>query len=76
MKFGLRWLFESLAISNNAENGWMFKDPIDPEALGIPDYFQVIKSPMDFSTIAEKLKFNDYSSVQEFIDDVNLVFFN
>ena len=24
-----------------------FKEPVDPVALGLPDYFNVVKSPMD-----------------------------
>lgn len=33
------------------EYGWPFNLPVDPVALEIPDYFDVIKRPMDFSTI-------------------------
>ena len=29
----------------------LHKKPVDPVALNIPDYFDVIKNPMDFSTI-------------------------
>ena len=28
-----------------------FNTPVDPVRLGIPDYFNIIKQPMDFSTI-------------------------
>lgn len=28
-----------------------FNQPVDPIALGIPDYFEKISHPMDFSTI-------------------------
>jgi hypothetical protein len=40
---------------------WKFKDseifhkPVNPMELGIPDYFDIIKNPMDFSTIKRKL---------------------
>ena len=54
----------------------MFVDPVNPVQLGILDYFDVVKKPMDFGTISEKLKFNEYTELQEFIDDVNLVFYN
>ena len=54
----------------------MFVDPVNPVQLGILDYFDVVKKPMDFGTISEKLKFNEYRELQEFIDDVNLVFYN
>lgn len=29
----------------------IFHKPVDPVLLGIPDYFDIIKNPMDFSTI-------------------------
>jgi hypothetical protein len=29
----------------------LFHKPVDPDLLGIPDYFDIIKNPMDFSTI-------------------------
>lgn len=33
------------------KNANIFHYPVDPVKLGIPDYFDVIKHPMDFSTI-------------------------
>jgi bromodomain-containing factor 1 len=32
-----------------------FRFPVDPEALKIPYYLQIIEHPMDFSTIERKL---------------------
>jgi len=55
---------------------WPFVQPVDPIALGIPDYFDVIKKPMDFSTITNKLESGEYKSVDGFEADVQLVFNN
>ncbi len=33
------------------EYGWVFSSPVDPIQLNIPDYFDVIKNPMDLGTI-------------------------
>lgn len=33
------------------ENGWPFAEPIDPVRDGCPNYFIVIKKPMDLGTI-------------------------
>ena len=32
-----------------------FRNPVDVEAFGIPDYFDVIKQPMDLKTAREKV---------------------
>lgn len=53
-----------------------FQIPVDPVALQIPDYFDVVKEPMDLSTIKEKLNNGDYKDPWEFVDDVWLMFNN
>ena len=40
-----------------------FLDPVDPVALGIPHYFDVIKKPMDISTLSKKLEQGEYSNI-------------
>jgi hypothetical protein len=35
----------------NHKYGWPFREPVDPVALNIPDYPQIIKNPMDLGTI-------------------------
>ncbi|KAH9327244.1 hypothetical protein KI387_007422, partial [Taxus chinensis] len=60
----------------NHKYAYVFNDPVDPIKLGIPDYFTVIKSPMDLGTIKSKLKSNLYSSPEEFAADVRLTFSN
>lgn len=50
---------------------------MDPDELEIPDYFDVITKPMDFSTIKNKLNANQYrGGLPEFIEDINLTFDN
>jgi len=53
-----------------------FLVPVDPVRLNVPTYFEVIKRPMDLSTIDKKLKGNEYSSAQQFKDDMKLMFDN
>ncbi|KAI5818207.1 Bromodomain-containing protein [Pyronema omphalodes] len=53
-----------------------FYHPVDPVALNIPDYFKIIKKPMDLSTIADKLKLNSYENASEFEQDMRLMFNN
>ena len=54
----------------------LFHKPVDPEELNIPDYFDIIKHPMDFSTIKKKLNNFSYTNLKEFCDDMDLVFEN
>jgi E1A/CREB-binding protein len=53
-----------------------FRSPVDPGALGIPDYFEIIKKPMDMSAIKRKLDTGAYTDPWEFINDVFLMFEN
>ncbi|KAF3933399.1 hypothetical protein ABW19_dt0207307 [Dactylella cylindrospora] len=53
-----------------------FYDPVDPVALGIPDYFKIIKKPMDMSEINRKLTQNEYNNSNEFEADIRLMFNN
>jgi len=53
-----------------------FLKPVDPVLLNIPDYFTVIKHPMDLSTIMKKIKENKYKGINEYISDVELMFNN
>ena len=59
-----------------AEDAWAFKQPVDPVLLNIPDYFSIIKKPMDLSTIRRNLEDGVYSNPWEFIDHVQLMFNN
>ncbi|KAG8080428.1 hypothetical protein GUJ93_ZPchr0007g5803 [Zizania palustris] len=58
------------------EGGWLFHKPVDPVLYGIPDYFDVIRNPMDLGTVKKKLTNKQYSSTDEFAADVRLTFSN
>lgn len=53
-----------------------FALPVDPVSLGIPQYFSIIKNPMDLSTISEKLQNGQYERAKEFEDDFRLMLRN
>ncbi|XP_018572292.1 CREB-binding protein isoform X4 [Anoplophora glabripennis] len=53
-----------------------FRQPVDPQSLGIPDYFDIVKRPMDLSTIKRKLDIGQYADPWEYVDDVWLMFDN
>ncbi|XP_057482398.1 transcription factor GTE8-like isoform X3 [Actinidia eriantha] len=56
--------------------GWVFNTPVDVVKLNIPDYFTVIKYPMDLGTIKSKIATSEYSSPLDFAADVRLTFSN
>ncbi|WPK25909.1 hypothetical protein PUMCH_003245 [Australozyma saopauloensis] len=53
-----------------------FLQPVDPVALNIPHYLEVVKEPMDLSTIQAKLANNQYENGDAFEHDVRLIFKN
>ncbi|XP_070531967.1 bromodomain-containing protein 2-like isoform X4 [Ptychodera flava] len=55
---------------------WPFHTPVDPVKLGLPDYFDIIKNPMDLGTIKKRLESNYYHSAKECMSDFNLMFTN
>ncbi|KAJ8492001.1 hypothetical protein OPV22_013722 [Ensete ventricosum] len=56
-----------------------FMNPVDVKGLGLDDYYEVIKKPMDFGTIKNQMEAKDgsgYKNVREIYADVRLVFTN
>ena len=53
-----------------------FDFPVDPVALNIPNYFKIIKNPMDLSTVQSNLKNGTYQSAKDFYNDMKLIFHN
>lgn len=58
------------------KHGWVFNQPVDTEGLGLHDYFDIIKNPMDLGTVKSRLETNLYKSPKEFAEDVRLTFQN
>ncbi|XP_011652591.1 transcription factor GTE10 isoform X4 [Cucumis sativus] len=56
--------------------GWVFNTPVDVVKLNIPDYFTVIKHPMDLGTVKSKLTAGEYTHPLDFAADVRLTFSN
>ncbi|XP_018539421.1 ATPase family AAA domain-containing protein 2 isoform X1 [Lates calcarifer] len=51
-----------------------FTKPVDLEE--VPDYAEVIKKPMDLSTVLSKIDLHQYGTVKEFLQDVDLIWQN
>ncbi|XP_060928505.1 bromodomain-containing protein 3-like isoform X2 [Limanda limanda] len=55
---------------------WPFYKPVDAEALQLDDYHDIIKYPMDLSTVKKKVDGGEYQDAQGFAADVRLIFSN
>ncbi|KAF4462664.1 histone acetyltransferase [Fusarium albosuccineum] len=69
-----RELLHILSELQSHESSWPFCQPVRKD--GIPDYYEVIKEPMDFSTMEARLEAGQYMAIGDFIKDAQLVFDN
>nr|6DBC_A Chain A, Bromodomain-containing protein 2 [Homo sapiens]6DDJ_A Chain A, Bromodomain-containing protein 2 [Homo sapiens]6WWB_A Chain A, Bromodomain-containing protein 2 [Homo sapiens]7VRM_A Chain A, Bromodomain-containing protein 2 [Homo sapiens]7VS0_A Chain A, Bromodomain-containing protein 2 [Homo sapiens] len=69
-------ILKELLSKKHAAYAWPFYKPVDASALGLHDYHDIIKHPMDLSTVKRKMENRDYRDAQEFAADVRLMFSN
>lgn len=69
-------VLKELQSTKNWQYNQYFLEPVDPVALNIPTYFQIIKKPMDLRTVQNKLENNVYEKAKDFEEDVRLIFKN
>lgn len=53
-----------------------FLKPVDYIKLNVPDYPTIITQPMDLELVEKKLGGSEYTTVDDFISDVRLIFHN
>lgn len=53
-----------------------FYEPVDAEALNIPQYYEIIKRPMDLSAVRHNLEGEEFSTIWEFERDIRQIFWN
>lgn len=53
-----------------------FRYPVPYQEMRLFDYPEIIKNPMDLSTVDKKLKARKYETVDDFVSDINLIFSN
>ncbi|KAM6472082.1 bromodomain-containing protein 2 isoform 1-T1 [Liasis olivaceus] len=69
-------ILKELVSKKHAAYAWPFYKPVDASALGLHDYHEIIKHPMDLSSIKRKMENREYHDAQEFASDVRLMFSN
>ncbi|XP_007564370.1 bromodomain-containing protein 2a isoform X1 [Poecilia formosa] len=69
-------VLKELLSKKHAAYAWPFYKPVDAMSLGLHDYHDIIKQPMDLSTIKRKMDSREYRDSQQFSADVRLMFSN
>lgn len=69
-------ILKELTNKKHESYSYPFLEPVDPVAMELPNYFKVVKHPMDLSTISNKYNDDEYNSAEEFEKDIRLMFSN
>ncbi|XP_052444337.1 bromodomain-containing protein 3a isoform X2 [Carassius gibelio] len=69
-------ILKEMLSKKHAAYAWPFYKPVDAEALELHDYHEIIKHPMDLSTVKKKIDSREYQDAQCFATDVRLMFSN
>uniref|UniRef100_A0A3Q2PJY7 Bromodomain-containing protein 3 n=1 Tax=Fundulus heteroclitus TaxID=8078 RepID=A0A3Q2PJY7_FUNHE len=69
-------ILKEMLLKKHSAYAWPFYQPVNAEALGLHDYHDIVKYPMDLGTVKEKLDGGEYQDVQQFATDVRLIFSN
>ncbi|KAG8897981.1 hypothetical protein FRB99_007738 [Tulasnella sp. 403] len=81
----IKFAISTIRTIKRSKDSLPFHYPVDPISLNIPHYPNIIKNPMDFSTVEKKLfatkkgspsDVGIYNNVDEFITDVRLIWEN
>ncbi|XP_060526053.1 bromodomain-containing protein 3 isoform X3 [Cylas formicarius] len=69
-------ILKDLFSKKHCNYAWPFYKPVDAELLGLHDYHDIIKKPMDLGTVKQKMDNREYRTAQDFAQDVRLIFTN
>uniref|UniRef100_A0A8C5D818 Bromo domain-containing protein n=1 Tax=Gouania willdenowi TaxID=441366 RepID=A0A8C5D818_GOUWI len=62
-------ILKELLSMKHSEYAWPFYEPVDTLALGLHDYHNIIKEPMDLGTIKKKMDQREYANAEDFCAD-------
>ncbi|KAK9473296.1 Bromodomain-containing protein [Dipodascopsis tothii] len=69
----VKFMLSMVRSLKRLKDAFPFLAPVDPVKLNIPTYFDVVKQPMDLSTIEKNLQDGKYISVDEYVADYELM---
>jgi hypothetical protein len=69
-------ILKELFSKKHSGYAWPFYKPVDAKMLGLHDYHDIIKKPMDLGTVKRKMDEREYKTSAEFEADVRLIFTN
>ncbi|XP_051855967.1 bromodomain testis-specific protein [Antechinus flavipes] len=69
-------ILKEMFAKKHVAYAWPFYKPVDVTALGLHNYYDVVKNPMDLGTIKKKMDNQEYKDAHEFAADVRLMFMN
>uniref|UniRef100_A0A6P7F9G1 Bromodomain and WD repeat-containing protein 3 n=1 Tax=Diabrotica virgifera virgifera TaxID=50390 RepID=A0A6P7F9G1_DIAVI len=72
-----QWQEEGMNLVNQlwtSEDAGPFRQPVDNTVY--PDYYQIVKSPVDLGMVKDKLSNKEYNNPQSFCIDMRLIFSN
>uniref|UniRef100_A0A1B6EN04 Bromo domain-containing protein n=2 Tax=Cuerna arida TaxID=1464854 RepID=A0A1B6EN04_9HEMI len=69
-------ILKELFSKKHSGYAWPFYKPVDAEWLGLHDYHEIVKKPMDLGTVKTKMDNREYRTALEFASDVRLIFTN
>ena len=69
-------IVKDLMSKNKSVYSHPFHKPVDTVTMGLVDYFDIIKKPMDFSTLLDNAEKHYYATHEAFTEDLRLVWRN
>ncbi|XP_076403038.1 bromodomain testis-specific protein isoform X13 [Peromyscus maniculatus bairdii] len=69
-------ILKEMLAKKHLPYAWPFYNPVDADALGLHNYYDIVKNPMDLGTIKGKMDNQEYKDAYEFAADVRLMFMN
>ncbi|XP_007641180.1 bromodomain testis-specific protein isoform X1 [Cricetulus griseus] len=69
-------ILKEMLAKKHLSYAWPFYNPVDADALGLHNYYDIVKNPMDLGTIKGKMDNQEYKDAYEFAADVRLMFMN